>query len=315
MKSTRFKSLATEDDNMSQNTFKTASSQSSLPANSRWKSTEQDMRSNPFRRKTDNFTSSSPPPTNSRWQCDDESNELKRPNARFPHSDRRGNDGRDRQSAKRFTSNSPPPTNSRWQCDDESNELKRPNTRFPHSDRRGNDGRDRQSAKRFTSNSPVLTNSRWRRDPADRSDEPRRATSGFSNSFRGRRGGDERGRGRRRGGGRDAFNSFNRKTKRAPKPVFNLENTNFPVLGKVESPTSLPSMLNFSKAASKNKDRAGPKHMTQFPERMPRTKKEVDDDRDPLDWNTDDEEESNHTETCNEKDPEPDWPAKGGYID
>ena len=268
MKSTRFKSLATEDDNMSQNTFKTASSQSSLPANSRWKSTEQDMRSNPFRRKTDNFTSSSPPPTNSRWQCDDESNELKRPNARFPHSDRRGNDGR-----------------------------------------------DRQSAKRFTSNSPVLTNSRWRRDPADRSDEPRRATSGFSNSFRGRRGGDERGRGRRRGGGRDAFNSFNRKTKRAPKPVFNLENTNFPVLGKVESPTSLPSMLNFSKAASKNKDRAGPKHMTQFPERMPRTKKEVDDDRDPLDWNTDDEEESNHTETCNEKDPEPDWPAKGGYID
>jgi hypothetical protein len=37
-------------------------------------------------------------------------------------------------------------------------------------------------------------------------------------------------------------------------------------------------MLNFSKAASKNKDRAGPKHMTQFPERMPRTKKEVDDE-------------------------------------
>jgi len=267
MKSTRFKSLATEDDNMSQNTFKPISSHAStLPTNSRWKDAEQDMHSNPFRRKNE----------------------------------------------RSFTS-SPPAKNSRWHRDDEAEDPKRATGGFQHRDRRGNDGRDCQTAKRFISSSPVLTNSRWRRDPADRSDEPRRATSGFSNSFRGRRGGDERGRGRRRGGDREAFNSFNRKTKRAPKPVFNLEGTNFPALGKVESPSSSPPLLNFSKAAYKNKDRAGPKHVTQRPERMPRTKKSVADDRDPLDWDTDDEEAPDDTEIRDKT--EPDWPAKGGYID
>jgi hypothetical protein len=46
---------------------------------------------------------------------------------------------------------------------------------------------------------------------------------------------------------------------------------------------------------------------------MPRTKKSVADDRDPLDWDTDDEEAPDDTEIRDKT--EPDWPAKGGYID
>ena len=44
-----------------------------------------------------------------------------------------------------------------------------------------------------------------------------------------------------------------------------------------------------------------------------RIKKREVDDRDPLDWNTDDE-EGGYQEQGGD-DNEPEWPAKGGYID
>jgi len=275
MKSTRFKSLttATEDDNMNHNTFKPISSHAStLPTNSRWKNAEEEMHSNPFRRKNERSFTSSPPAKNSRWHRDDH---------------------------------------------EEAEDPKHTTGGFPNSFR-GNDRRERQTDKHWTTPDQPLTNSRWRRDDHGGSEEPKRATGGFPNSFQGRRQrgsyGGGRGRYNRRGDDRDTFNSFNRKTKRAPKPVFNLEGTNFPPLGKDKSsPSAAPALLNFSKAAYKNKDRVGPKHITQFPERIPRTKKSVTNDRDPLDWNTDDEEESVHDEVHDKS--EPGWPAKGGYID
>lgn len=273
MKSTRFNSLTTttEDDNMNHNTFKPISSHAStLPTNSRWKNAEQDMHSNPFRRKNERSFTSSPPAKNSRWHRDDH---------------------------------------------EEAEDPKRATGGFPNSFR-GNDRRERQSDKHWATPDKPLTNSRWRQD--DHGGEPRRTTGGFPNSFQGRRqrgsyGGGRGGRYNRRGDDRDSFNSFNRKTKRAPKPVFNLEGTNFPPLGKDESgPSSPPALLNFSKAAHTNKDRVGPKHVTQLPARMPRTKKQEIDDRDPLDWNTDDEEGDDEEQP---REREPDWPAKGGYID
>jgi len=233
----------------------------------------------------------------------------------------------DRMNRNTFKSNQASPiTNTRW--------------KRAEDDMHSNPFRRHENNKRFTNNQqkPVI-NSRWKLDAQEESvDQSRGGGGDFPNSFRNTRGrgrgdysdrGGERGgygnRGRGRGGfggrsygrdrDRDSFNSFNRKTKRAPKPTFNLETQNFPPLGKVESPTSLRPKMNFSKAAHTNKDTPGPKHIVQFPQRMPRTKKEEIDDRDPLDWNTDDEEGGCAAEDIDDRDPEPDWPAKGGYID
>ena len=202
-----------------------------------------------------------------------------------------------------------PTTNTRWKRAEEdmhSNPFRR----------------DRE--RRFTSSPPKQTiNSRWLRDTTNESDNQSRGSGGFPNSFRGRgdrgrerggysgRGRGDRGRFNSRDRDRDSFNSFNRKTKRAPKPTFKLESTNFPPLGMTDGPAPHPKM-NFSKAANKNKNLPGPKHITQIPKRMPRTKKREIDDRDPLDWNTDDEEGDDEEQP---RDTEPDWPAKGGYID
>ena len=215
----------------------------------------------------------------------------------------------DKMSRNTFkSSQAQPTTNTRWKRAEE--------------DMHSNPFR-RERRRQFTSSPPPKqpTNSRWKRDTSDEPNNKSRGSGGFPNSFRGRgdrnRGRGDRGRGdrgrfysRERGG--DSFNSFNRKTKRAPKPIFKLEDTDFPPLGGPASPSARLKM-DFSKAANKNKDLPGPKHITQLPERMPRIKKREVDDRDPLDWNTDDE-EGGYQEQGGD-DNEPEWPAKGGYID
>lgn len=225
----------------------------------------------------------------------------------------------DKMSRNTFKSpQTPQPTNTRW--------------KRAEDDMHSNPFR-RERRRQFTGSPPPKQpmNSRWQRDTSDESDNQSRGSGGFPNSFRGRgdrnrdRGDRGRGsRGRDRGDRGDhgrfysrdrdggSFNSFNRKTKRAPKPIFKLESTNFPPLGMTGGSSSRPKM-DFSKAANKNKNLPGPKHITQHPERMPRTKKLEVDDRDPLDWNTDDEEGGCHEQT--DDGDEPDWPAKGGYID
>ena len=181
-----------------------------------------------------------------------------------------------------------------------------PNSRWTRAKEDMHTNPFRQSGEaRFSHNDPPRTNSRWQNDD---SEDKRRGGDMFKR--RDRREPNSRYQSRRE------FNSFNRRTKQAPKPVFKMENTDFPPLGKAESPVSSIPNMNFSKAAHKNKDRPGPKHIIQFPERMPRTKKENLDERDPLDWNTDDENEAYEATACNdEHDVEPEWPAKGGYID
>ena len=314
MHTNRFKSLSTpitaDNQNMSHETSAALKPAPLIP-NSRWTQAQEDMHTNPFRQSGEaRFSHRDPPRTNSRWQDEDSDAKNGAPfrqprETRFSHrdpprtnsrwqdedSDAKNNAPFRRPRENRFSRGGPPPTNSRWQNDDNDAQNSTP-FRRPRENR-------------FSRRGPPPTNSRWQNDD---SEDKRRGGDMFKR--RDRREPNSRYQSRRE------FNSFNRRTKQAPKPVFKMENTDFPPLGKAESPVSSSPNMNFSKAAHKNKDRPGPKHIIQFPERMPRTKKENLDERDPLDWNTDDENEAYEATACNdEREVEPDWPAKGGYID
>jgi len=243
------------------------------------------------------------------------------PNSRWHHAKEDMHTNPFRQSREnRLSRSSPPTTNSRWQKDD--------------SDAKGSDPFRQSRGSRFSRSSPPPTNSRWQKDDSDAkgSDpfrQPRENQFSRGNNNRrwqkkdsedkGRSGDMFNRRDRRESNGRyqprREYNSFNRRTKRAPKPVFKMEGCDFPPLGKAGAPAPSSPNMNFSKAAHKNKDRPGPKHIIQFPERMPRTKKESLAAPDPLDWNTDDEDAAHEAAACSEQDAEPDWPAKGGYVD
>jgi len=198
---------------------------------------------------------------------------------------------------KRKTNTPQAPTNSRWKRSEEEMHSN------PFRNKHGNTFRNERGAPRM--------NSRWKRDESEGDgNEPRKFGRG-SNSFRSGR----RDRFNRRPNN-DSYNSFTRKPKPPPKRIFNLETTDFPPLGKVESPSSSSRpKMDFSKAAYTNQDVPGPKHVAQRPERMPRMKKNDEEERDPLEWDTDDENEARARDPDDMDDDEPDWPAKGGYID
>ena len=231
-------------------------------------------------------------------------------------------------TSQSMTSSGSIPTNSRWKEPEGQNNPFR--TRRFSRERSNGEDNERRTGRGFEAfssrssekrRSPPAQNTRWKNyeaatDERTNNDERRQSRSFRRNNFQ---------KGRYRGERRSSRGSF----RPPPKPVFKLENNDFPPLGasaattttttsgpSVESDVSSPVKIggafkmDFKRIAEESKDLPAPKHISKPVDRMPRSKPKYEDDED-HEWNTDDE------YAARAEDPSDDesFPAKGGYID
>jgi len=216
-------------------------------------------------------------------------------------------------------------TNSRWkEPEGHTNPFR--NRRFSHDyrEKHNGDGHERPGDRGFEAfsrrrrdgrRSPPPKNTRWQKEESSDNIDRSQNRPFRRNNFQKGKYGD------RRYTSRTSF-------RRPPKPVFKLEEGDFPALGAAPSadaptrgkttsnemsgtrPIGGAFKMDFKRVAEAGKDLPAPKHVPQLRVRIPRAPPKLEPSEDDG-WNTDDE------VAAREDDPSDDeqWPAKGGYID